>query len=399
MARAWLINSRGIAKKVKNASSYSNHQIKDLGAEANRECPRCKHVIDNSDVSTIWPGLPAGVKFDPSDAELIGHLAGKAGVGRSKGHIFIDEFIPTIDGDQGICYTHPKNLPGVKKDGSISHFFHRTSNAYATGHKKRRKIHGEYGEADKHVRWHKTGKTKPVVENGIQKGWKKIMVLYRSLGKGCKPDKANWVMHQYHLGTDEEEKDGEFVVSKIFYQNHSNQMNRDEAEMVNDELDLSNIRSGPRTPKTVLPQPPRSKVNSLFKAVEQGPLSLSTQVCPEEESTPPPLPIVCLKGEDMGSPWWPGESEATEKQDPEKFAEPLLCHEVLEPFPSIEESSLQRQYQEMVDGCAQQLNRDATRFAGFPSIDDIDVDTPPDMHFWDLQFGSQDSLMTWLDRL
>ncbi|KAG0494985.1 hypothetical protein HPP92_005979 [Vanilla planifolia] len=44
------------------------------------------------------------------------------------------------------------------------------------------------------------------------------MVLYVSATKGSKPEKTNWVMHQYHLGTGEDEKDGEFVVSKIFYQ-------------------------------------------------------------------------------------------------------------------------------------------------------------------------------------
>lgn len=59
-----------------------------------------------------WPGLPLGVKFDPSDAQILEHLAAKCGVGNSKAHLFIDEFIPTLEGDQGICYTHPENLPG-----------------------------------------------------------------------------------------------------------------------------------------------------------------------------------------------------------------------------------------------------------------------------------------------
>lgn len=63
-------------------------------------------------VSLEWPGLPAGVKFDPSDQELLEHLAGKVGLDNSKSHMFIDEFIPTLEEDQGICYTHPENLPG-----------------------------------------------------------------------------------------------------------------------------------------------------------------------------------------------------------------------------------------------------------------------------------------------
>ena len=65
-------------------------------------------------ISCEWPGLPAGVKFDPSDAELLEHLAAKCGVEETNPHDFIDEFIPTLERDKGICYTHPKDLPGNK---------------------------------------------------------------------------------------------------------------------------------------------------------------------------------------------------------------------------------------------------------------------------------------------
>lgn len=54
-------------------------------------------------------------------------------------------------------------LPGVKKDGSSCHYFHKPSMAYTTGTRKRRKIQTDDvvdGGAD--VRWHKTGKTRPV---------------------------------------------------------------------------------------------------------------------------------------------------------------------------------------------------------------------------------------------
>lgn len=56
--------------------------------------------------------LPAGVKFDPSDVEILEHLSAKCGVGSVKPHMFIDEFIPTVNKQEGICYTHPENLPG-----------------------------------------------------------------------------------------------------------------------------------------------------------------------------------------------------------------------------------------------------------------------------------------------
>jgi hypothetical protein len=62
-----------------------------------------------------------------------------------------------------------------------------------------------------------------VFTNGKLKGYKKILVLYTNYGKQRKPEKTNWVMHQYHLGSDEEEKDGELVVSKVFYQTQPRQ--------------------------------------------------------------------------------------------------------------------------------------------------------------------------------
>lgn len=59
-----------------------------------------------------WVGLPAGVRFDPSDEELLRHLAAKVGVGKEVSHPRIDDFISHLDGNDGICQTHPENLPG-----------------------------------------------------------------------------------------------------------------------------------------------------------------------------------------------------------------------------------------------------------------------------------------------
>lgn len=58
------------------------------------------------------PGLPAGVKFDPSDGEILEHLEAKILSDTHKIHPLIDDFILTIDGQNGICYTHPQKLPG-----------------------------------------------------------------------------------------------------------------------------------------------------------------------------------------------------------------------------------------------------------------------------------------------
>ncbi|KAE8810788.1 NAC domain-containing protein 8 [Hordeum vulgare] len=179
---------------------------------------RVKFEQELSVRTEAWPGLPKGVKFDPSDQELLGHLLAKHAATGSQPNQFIEEFIPTVEEADGICYTRPQKLPGVKQDGSVSHFFHRTFKAYNTGTRKRGKINtGDLAD----VRWHKTSKTKPVIVDGQHLGCKKIMVLYMSTVKGGKPKKTNWVMHQYHLGTREDEQNGEYVVSKLFFQQQS----------------------------------------------------------------------------------------------------------------------------------------------------------------------------------
>ncbi|GLT61529.1 hypothetical protein SLA2020_342290 [Shorea laevis] len=210
-----------------NLGSISSSDLIDAKLEehqlcGSKMCPGCGHKLEGK---PDWFGLPAGVKFDPTDQELIEHLEAKVEAKDMKSHPLIDEFIPTIEGEDGICYTHPEKLPGVTRDGLSRHFFHRPSKAYTTGTRKRRKIQTECDLQGGETRWHKTGKTRPVMVNGKQKGCKKILVLYTNFGKNRKPEKTNWVMHQYHLGQHEEEKEGELVVSKIFYQTQPRQCN------------------------------------------------------------------------------------------------------------------------------------------------------------------------------
>lgn len=80
----------------------------------------------------------------------------------------------------------------------------------------------------------------------------------RSSVKGSKPAKTNWVMYQYHLGTEEDEKDGQYVVSKIFYQQH-NQADKNNNFVPITEHDKGTTRTSPKTPKTNTPNPPRSR--------------------------------------------------------------------------------------------------------------------------------------------
>ncbi|XP_022741643.1 SUPPRESSOR OF GAMMA RESPONSE 1-like [Durio zibethinus] len=388
MARSWLIDGRAIAKKVKNASCSSSIQIIDYGA--NRECPKCHHRIDNSDVFPQWPGLPAGVKFDPSDAELLEHLAAKCGVGNSKPHLLIDEFIPTLEGNQGICYTHPENLPGAKKDGGSIHFFHRTINAYATGQRKRRKIQNQHNTNEENVRWHKTGKTKPVMDNSVQKGWKKIMVLYKS-SKGCKPEKSNWAMHQYHLGAEEEEHEGEYVVSKIFYQQQKQTEKNDDSPMI-EELDNLTSRTSPRTPKTITPDPPRPRKSVINDDVDEN---MHQEPKFAAEGSHLPLQSVQCEDDSDYPAWLAGESQAAENSDFDCLDNSLLCNELLDSSSLLKNSV---SYTGCVNGAIEMTgNNDAS--CGISELENLEFDTPPDVPLADLQFGSQESILSWLDRL
>ncbi|KAF6157486.1 hypothetical protein GIB67_004424 [Kingdonia uniflora] len=466
--RTWLIDSKTIAAKVKNATQPPSNQVKDCGA--NRQCPNCFHRIDNSDivyqkgteddmsyrvflnwrllkasfvvpclvqVAVEWPGLPAGVKFDPSDVELIKHLSGKAGLGNSEPHLFINEFIPTLEGEDGICYTHPENLPGSKRDGNSVHFFHRTSRAYATGPRKRRRIHGQCNSSEEHVRWHKTGKTKAMMENGIQRGWKKIMVLYKSSKKGYKPDKSNWVMHQYHLGAKEDEEEGEFVVSKIFFQQQAKQFGKDDIDhLVIEEPVTTGVRASPSTPLQHTANHSRQGKRVLLDEVDEenvyySPAQDTELTLEAPESNQEDVSLEDLRGLPL---WWEGKAQAVEESynvnsslcnenfnsyTPAKNVDvsllcnenldsnaraddmdaSLLCNENLDPYAPIDESGLQHvpYFFDFDESRSGMPGGDINTTYGISDLNNLEMGAPP-FSLLDLQFGSQESL-GWLDRL
>ena len=70
-----------------------------------------------------------------------------------------------------------------------------------------------------HAMWHNTGNTLPVMVNGRQTGSKKVLVLHTN--KNFNHQRTNWVMHQYHLGDLQKEKERELVLCKIFYQTNT----------------------------------------------------------------------------------------------------------------------------------------------------------------------------------
>ncbi|EAZ00449.1 hypothetical protein OsI_22469 [Oryza sativa Indica Group] len=333
---SWIIDSHRIASKIKNASGSVDASKHKWVSNPTKACPRCNHIIDNSDVVHQWPGLPRGVKFDPTDQELLWHLLAKHGKVGAKAHPFIDEFIPTVEEDDGICYTHPQKLPGVKQDGSVSHFFHRTFKAYNTGIRKRRKINtGDLAD----VRWHKTGKTKPVVVDGKHLGCKKFMVLYMSTMKGGKPEKTNWVMHQYHLGTGEDEVEGQYVVSKLLFQQQFKPGEKNAQDLTSaDALESIVAEDLPNIPP--LPLEEHVFTNQELEVLEKSETITdqgkeTSEINNEDNAVEDVVHMATEKPEDGDNPssqdpkWWEGESQFL--LDSQQLAENLaICDEFLQ---------------------------------------------------------------------
>ena len=297
-------------------------------------------------------------------------------------------------------------ISGAKKDGSSVHFFHKTFNAYATGQRKRRKVQSQQGSTAENVRWHKTGKTKPVIENGVQKGWKKIMVLYK---KGSKPEKTNWVMHQYHLGTGEDEKEGEYVLSKIYYQQPKQSENNENTHII-EESDTKALQASPKTPNSYPPIPPRhgksimnddiadtNLFQSSFKVVKVLVLyallytafmsfscmfkvyaffSLKIAFLLQEEGLIQEsslIPQTDIQGDDyMEYPWLAGESQAVENSGLNSIDDSLLCNETFDSrYTYIPNTDLT---------CEEnRLTGKSIPPCGISDLENLELDTPPDL--------------------
>ncbi|KAK7306963.1 hypothetical protein VNO77_39617 [Canavalia gladiata] len=422
---SWLVDKSRIATKIKSASGACDPEKVTWKSNPTKACPNCQHAIDNSDVAQEWPGLPKGVKFDPSDQEIIWHLLAKVGAGNSKSHPFIDEFITTLEVVDGICYTHPQNLPGVKQDGTASHFFHRATKAYNTGTRKRRKIQGhDVGD----VRWHKTGRTKPVMLNGVQKGCKKIMVLYVSNGRGGRAEKTNWVMHQYHLGTGEDEKDGEYVISKVFYQQQQVKLgDKDDLDVpeatetadASETAEATIVKVDPVTPKSVTPEPPCNErrcadldlgqeTHDIPQLPQMDCLDEIQADCEEVAKTDPSMVEPQHDEElenkenntDEGQKWW--DSESQNLLDSQQLVEALsLCDDLLHSqSPSRDGKHEEHKNQPGLSVYAQlgpeHLKKDIEECQNLV-LDPANVehDTPSEFRLSQLEFGSQDSFISF----
>ncbi|XP_052148422.1 uncharacterized protein LOC127767201 [Oryza glaberrima] len=156
-----------------------------------------------------WPGLPRGVEFNPTDNDLLWHLAAEVGNGQARRHPFINEFIKSVDETIGFGYTHPQDIPGTRQDGCASYFFHKNFKECAN-------------ENSKCIRWQKSGNPISITLDGNLQGCKEVFVLYAYETDGNNPQITDWRLHQYHIESTEKDE-GELVVSKIFYELEKNQ--------------------------------------------------------------------------------------------------------------------------------------------------------------------------------
>ncbi|KAL5654063.1 hypothetical protein ACJX0J_033382, partial [Zea mays] len=181
-------------------------QCRDLHAGA-RLCVSCSlddvnlkfydAVLDSS-----WPGLPRGVEFNPSDSDLLWHLAAEVGNALAERHPFINEFIKFVDDVREFICTHPQHIPGVRQDGRASYFFHRSFEPYIN-------------ENDVNNCLKKIGSHRSIILDGTLMGCKEVFALYADMPSDKRSQETDWRLHQYHL-QNTVKAESEIVASKIF---------------------------------------------------------------------------------------------------------------------------------------------------------------------------------------
>ncbi|KAI4381424.1 hypothetical protein MLD38_007495 [Melastoma candidum] len=74
-------------------------------------------------------------------------------------------------------------------------------------------------------------------------------------------------MHQCHLGTEEDEKDGEYVISKILFQQQQLKQGEKGEHDAAERTDVTITKADPATPKSISPDPPRNERLALSDLV------------------------------------------------------------------------------------------------------------------------------------
>ncbi|XWS23282.1 hypothetical protein CRYUN_Cryun29cG0108100 [Craigia yunnanensis] len=265
------------------------------------------------------------------------------------------------------------------------------------------------------------------------------MVLYMTMVKGGKPEKTNWVMHQYHLGTEEDVKDGEYVICKIFLQQQQTKQG-DKADLP-EMTDTMIVKVDPVTPKSVTPGPPRTgrhcheynqRQEYTITCVNPSPQVFSPKH-PTMQYVEDEVQTECESSShnDLPDPenhlnqmldnnnnnnnnnndyhhaeedpkWWDGESQYL--LDSQQLVEGLsLCDKLLQGQSpnrdangndgALESKPRLSDYAQLR---AEHLKKDleeCQNLEGDPT--NIELDTSPEFRLSQLEFGSQDSFIAW----
>jgi len=200
-------------------------------AESSPRLPdRCEASVDTGRADggsqqQSWPGLPRGVEFNPSDGDLLWHLAAEVGNGQAERHPFINKFITSVVDDREFSYTHPRDIPGVRQDGHASYFFHRRFESYSN-------------EGDENIIWKKIGTSRSIFLDGTLQGCKEVFVLYADMMSDKGSHQTDWRLHQYHIRNTVKHEE-ELVLSKIFFESRDSLCELAEEARVEAELDVS----------------------------------------------------------------------------------------------------------------------------------------------------------------
>ncbi|KAF0912555.1 hypothetical protein E2562_015251 [Oryza meyeriana var. granulata] len=216
-----------------------------------------------------WPGLPRGVEFNPTDCDLLWHLAAEVGNGQAHRHPFINEFIKSVDETIRFGCTHPQDIPGIRQDGCTSYFFHKNFKV----------CNNENGKC---IRWQKNGNPISIILDGILQGCKEVFVLYAYETDGNSPQITDWRLHQYHIKSTEKEE-GELVVSKIFYKSEKNQFKWAEKAHAQSAQDASATDDDSKE-ELQLENHSYNMVteSSSVQGIENQPKQMQTETCPDQ---------------------------------------------------------------------------------------------------------------------